>query len=391
MTETVLQQQVMQTRTKLIKVGERHRKDIGDISALAASIEQIGLLQPIGIDPSYRLIYGERRLRAFEQLGRETIPARVVHVPSLLLAEHAENEIRKDFTPSERVAIGKAIEDELKATERRGRPKADDGQGDLMDQDISRNLDEFKGRRSDEIAAKKAGFGGKDTYRQAKAVTEQAETELVDAMDRGEVAISTAAKLATAPADTQREAAADPKRATELAHNHRAQGTGENEWYTPSNYLDAVREVLGGAIALDPASSDIANKTVQAERIFTAETDGLEQSWSADSLWMNPPYSQPAIRLFSEKLVSEWEAGRIGHAIALTHNYTDTAWFHTLAQACDAVCFTRGRIGFLSPDGKKAAPTQGQAFFYFGKEVDRFRSVFSDYGLVVRLLCKEAA
>ncbi len=30
-----------------IRVGERHRKDMGDIDALAASIENVGLLQPI--------------------------------------------------------------------------------------------------------------------------------------------------------------------------------------------------------------------------------------------------------------------------------------------------------------------------------------------------------
>ncbi len=46
---------------------------------------------------------------------------------------------------------------------------------------ISRNLDEFPQGRTDEIAAKKAGFGNKDTYRQAKTVVENAEPELVDA------------------------------------------------------------------------------------------------------------------------------------------------------------------------------------------------------------------
>ncbi len=93
----------------LISVGDRARKDLGDIQALAASIEALGLLQPIGIDANYRLVFGERRLRAFEHLGRDAIPARIVDVASVLLAEHAENEIRKDFTPSERVAIAKAI------------------------------------------------------------------------------------------------------------------------------------------------------------------------------------------------------------------------------------------------------------------------------------------
>lgn len=34
------------------------------------------------------------------------------------------------------------------------------------------------------------------------------------------------------------------QREDEKAHNHRAQGTGEHEWYTPPAYLDLVRAVL---------------------------------------------------------------------------------------------------------------------------------------------------
>ena len=170
---------------------------------------------------------------------------------------------------------------------------------------------------------------------------------------------------------------------TIVPHNHRAQGTGENEWYTPDKYIDAARDVLGG-IDLDPATSLIANKAVKAHAIFTAEDNGLSRDWHG-RVWLNPPYSQPEIHQFSEKLAAEAEAGRITAAIALTHNYTDTKWFHRLATACQAICFTRGRIGFVSPSGEKAAPTQGQAFFYFGADVERFVERFRDIGFVVEV------
>ena len=100
---------------------------------------------------------------------------------------------------------------------------------------------------------------------------------------------------------------------------------------------------------------------------------------------MNPPYAQPHIANFIEKLASEYEAGRVTEAIALTHNYTDTQWFHRAALSCAAICFTRGRIGFLSPEGKRAAPTQGQAFFYYGSKVEQFIEAFCRIGFVVEV------
>ena len=44
-----------------IKVGSRHRKDMGDLTSLAESIRQEGLLQPIGVTEKLQLIFGERR------------------------------------------------------------------------------------------------------------------------------------------------------------------------------------------------------------------------------------------------------------------------------------------------------------------------------------------
>lgn len=210
-------QHVMDTRLDQIKIGSRARKDLGDIGLLAESIQQLGLLQPIGIDQNYRLVFGERRYRAFEKLGRETIPARIVHVDSLLQAEHAENEIRKDFTASERVAIAKAVEEEI--GNRRGRRtdlKAQ-GLGDLLPTELPENFPEVSGKETRQIAAEKAGFGNETTYRQAKRVTEEATPELIDAMDQGEIAISTAAILTKATPEEQRQAAAYPSMAVSIA------------------------------------------------------------------------------------------------------------------------------------------------------------------------------
>lgn len=164
-------------------------------------------------------------------------------------------------------------------------------------------------------------------------------------------------------------------------HNHRAQGTGQNEWYTPAQYIEAAREVLGG-IELDPASSDIAQETVQAERYFTIKDDALSKPWAAASVWLNPPYSQPEIANFIGKLVAELTSGNARSGILLTHNYTDTGWFHAAEKDAAAICFTRGRVKFVDADGTECAPTQGQAFFYYGPDPEKFAEHFTGYGFI---------
>jgi len=79
--------------------------------------------------------------------------------------------------------------------------------------EIPQNFAEISGKETIELAAEKSGFGNKETYRQAKTVAHHAAPELAQAMDQGRVAISTAAKLASASPEVQRKAAADPKKA----------------------------------------------------------------------------------------------------------------------------------------------------------------------------------
>lgn len=165
------------------------------------------------------------------------------------------------------------------------------------------------------------------------------------------------------------------------AHVRGTFGTGDNEWYTPDRVLDTARLVLG-EIDLDPASSDHAQKSVRAARYFTKDDDGLTKEWNG-RIWLNPPYAQPFISQFVGKMVAERQAGRVTAALMLTHNYTDTSWFHQAAAVADAICFTRGRVSFVDPNGKYAAPTQGQAFFYFGNDLARFAAEFASAGLIV--------
>jgi phage N-6-adenine-methyltransferase len=160
----------------------------------------------------------------------------------------------------------------------------------------------------------------------------------------------------------------------------RTQFTGEQEWYTPRPYIDAATQVLG-AIDLDPASSPPAQAIVQAAAFYTAEDDGLSRPWEG-RVWLNAPYAQPLLEHFVDKLIHEFTDGRVLAAIMLSHNYTDTAWFHKAEAVAQRLCFTRGRIKFMDAHGNRTAPPQGQVFFYFGPEPDRFTVIFGEFGFI---------
>jgi hypothetical protein len=161
--------------------------------------------------------------------------------------------------------------------------------------------------------------------------------------------------------------------------------SGDFEWYTPGKYIEAARAVLGG-IDIDPASSEVAQETVRAEKFYTIATNGLSQAWRG-RVWLNPPYSGPLVSQFVDKLVAELRAGDVTTAILLSSNGTDAAWFHHAAQAATAICFTYGRIKFVDANsvggGGRVAPPSGSAFLYFGPDVLRFHAVFAKFGTMM--------
>jgi len=156
-----------------------------------------------------------------------------------------------------------------------------------------------------------------------------------------------------------------------------------NEWYTPARYVDAARVLMGG-IDLDPASCALANETVGAARIFALEDDGLAQEWRG-RVWINPPYGkedgESNQARWSAKLISEWCAGRIDHAVMLVNASTGSKWFQALWQY--PICFTDHRIEFNNAAGAASQPTQSNAFVYFGDALERFIDVFSAFGVIV--------
>lgn len=158
-----------------VKVSNRIRQDYGDIEDLANDIKENGLINPPVVTPNFELIAGERRLRAMKYLGYQQVEVRVMQVKDyehMLKLEINENENRKDFTRLERLEYARRLEriERVKARERMQNPTKNSSEGETQ-----------------EIVAKKAGIGSKDTYRKEKYIAKHADKETLEAWDKRKI------------------------------------------------------------------------------------------------------------------------------------------------------------------------------------------------------------
>jgi ParB family transcriptional regulator, chromosome partitioning protein len=194
---------------------------------------------------------------------------------------------------------------------------------------------------------------------------------------------------------------------TEHPSNDRLAGTSEQvrssrealhlsesvEWYTPPHILEAVRRLLG-QIDLDPASCYEANQTVHATRYFSAQHDGLARIWYG-RVFLNPPYGKLGNRswqeIWSQKLVDEFEEGRVVSAVLLVNAATETQWFQALGRRYP-ICLINGRIKFKEPSARirerlakgqkeRDNPTHGSALIFFGRHHGTFHAVCNELGI----------
>jgi len=215
-----------------------------------------------------------------------------------------------------------------------------------------------------EELASKAGVSS-NTINRVEFLIEHADQETLEKLRAGETSIN---------AEYERL-----KGKPHVTHN-----SGDNEWYTPEDYIKCARQALG-CIDLDPASSAEANEVVQADRFYTAEQDGLQLPW-VGNVWLNPPYSKQLIQQFCDKLVESVRSGDVTAAVVLVNNATETQWGQSLLESAAAICFPKGRIRYWQPELLDvSAPLQGQMFVYYGDNVQRFTDAFSERGVISRV------
>jgi len=87
--------------------------------------------------------------------------------------------------------------------------------------------------------------------------------------------------------------------------------------------------------------------------------------------------------IWSQRLVSEYEAGNVTDAILLVKAALGYVWFEELFDKLP-VCFLKERLSFVLEDGNDDGQSkQGTAIFYLGKNFDLFKTVFREFGRVI--------
>ena len=183
------------------------------------------------------------------------------------------------------------------------------------------------------------------------------------------------------------------------------------DWYTPADYVEAAREVLG-TIDLDPMSDTIANETIKADCFFVVEEDGLAQDWWG-RVFLNPAGGlvAEAWRKFTSEPI---DAGIwIGYSLEQLQTLQSVSYVMPLDFP---MCVPKCRIAFVENEAKKAerivrlltkgeapgasdaarklaarirtgkeppnSPSHANYITYIGPDPHRFVGIFSQFGAV---------
>lgn len=171
----------------------------------------------------------------------------------------------------------------------------------------------------------------------------------------------------------------------------RTLNTSSQEWGTPEKYVKAVRAFFGGHIDLDPCSNQYSIVHANTEYRLP-QHDGLSESWNFPTIYVNPPYGidkqhGTAIRHWLARCAAA-NTQHNSEVLALVPVATNTKhWKNYVFGRATSVCFLYDtRLKFLvnGQNGGKGAP-MSCAMIYWGKDFNRFASVFSKFGAIIDL------
>ena len=162
-------------------------------------------------------------------------------------------------------------------------------------------------------------------------------------------------------------------------------------WGTPQNYVNAVREFFDGEIDLDPCSNEYSIVRAATEYRLPKH-DGLRASWNFRRIFVNPPYGLDRRRgtgiknwLYRCAAAHKMHGSEV---LALVPVATNTGhWKKYVFGKARSICFLADtRLKFLvnGQNGGKGAP-MSCAMIYWGQDHERFKDIFKKFGAVLSL------
>ena len=245
-----------------IIVADRIRKDFGDIQELADDIKQNGLINPPVVNKEYKLLAGERRLRACKSLGWSQIEVRMMDTRDAeheLNIEISENENRKEFSKSERV-------DYMKRLLRIEQAKAE------KRQTLGEKFPEGRGRARDKTA-EQFGISGKTMEKEISIVDNK------DFLDPSDFADWDEGRLSTNKAYQKiRKALADEKESCDF---YKEKTTRLQELVNDlTGRIDDLEE--NGTV---PEDYDYLKKKAKEAETYKAKADRLERQQKNNTVY----------------------------------------------------------------------------------------------------------
>lgn len=124
----------------------------------------------------------------------------------------------------------------------------------------------------------------------------------------------------------------------------------KHDWETPDYLFSALDDIFD--FTLDVCATEVNAK---CDKYFSIDDDGLNQDWSNDVCWMNPPYGR-SITDWVKKAYEESNRGSI--VVGLVPARTDTRWFHDYVyNKADDILFLKGRVKFVGGDSCAPFPS----------------------------------
>ena len=123
-----------------------------------------------------------------------------------------------------------------------------------------------------------------------------------------------------------------------------------NEWTTPQDLYDALNEEYG--FTLDPCAT---HESAKCEKYYTLDEDGLNQDWTGNTVFMNPPYG----REIKHWIKKAWESSKKGKTtvVCLIPARTDTKYWHDYCMKAHRIVFIKGRLKFGNQESGAPFPS----------------------------------